>query len=159
MSASGTSRTNRRHQVLSPIGLTTDKGGFRRELAVTRLTQSGHRPSGRWNVIPCWGLEYVPWRCAMPSRIIALTIALTLSASTAAIAQSNSTDQSTNAKPSGSVMQPQGTTGPINTKSIGGAPASSPQGETPPGMQAAPKGSDKTMRTDTSGIPEGTPTK
>jgi hypothetical protein len=95
----------------------------------------------------------------MPSRIIALTIALALSASTAAIAQSNSTDQSTNANPSGSVMQPQGTTGPINTKSIGGAPASSPQGETPPGMQAAPKGSDKTVRTDTSGIPEGTPTK
>ena len=59
-------------------------------------------------------------------------------------------------------MQPQGTTGPINTKSIGGAPASSPQGETPqgetpPGMQAAPKGSDKTVRTDASGIPEGTP--
>jgi hypothetical protein len=95
----------------------------------------------------------------MPSRIIVLTIALTLSASTAAIAQSNSTDQSTNANPSGSVMQPQGTTGPINTKSTGGAPASSPQGETPPGMQAAPKGSDKTVRTDTSGIPEGTPTK
>jgi hypothetical protein len=35
---------------------------------------------------------------------------------------------------------PQGATGPINTTS-GGAPASSPQGETPPGMQAAPKGS------------------
>src|SRR5450759_1206128 len=120
---------------------------------------SGHRPSGRGEVIPCWGLEYVPWRCAMPSRIIALTIALALSASTAAIAQSNSTDQSTNANTSGSVMQPQGTTRTINTKSIGGAPASSPQGETPPGMQAAPKGSDKTVRTDTSGIPEGTPTK
>lgn len=54
-------------------------------------------------------------------------------------------------------MQPQGMTGPINTKSTGGAPASSPQGETPPGMQAAPKGSDKTVRTDASGIPEGTP--
>ena len=93
----------------------------------------------------------------MPGRIIALTIALTLSASTAAIAQSNSTDQSTNANPSGSVMQPQGMTGPVNTKSIGGAPASSPQGETPPGMQAAPKGSDKKVRTDASGIPEGTP--
>ena len=35
---------------------------------------------------------------------------------------------------------PQGATGPINT-TTGGAPASSPQGETPPGMQAAPKGS------------------
>jgi hypothetical protein len=93
----------------------------------------------------------------MPSRIIALTVALMLSASTAAFSQSNSTDQSTSANPSGSVMQPQGKTGPVNTKSTGGAPASSPQGETPPGMQAAPKGSDKTVRTDASGIPEGTP--
>jgi hypothetical protein len=35
---------------------------------------------------------------------------------------------------------PQGPTGPLTTKS-GGAPASSPQGETPGGMQAAPQGS------------------
>jgi hypothetical protein len=42
-------------------------------------------------------------------------------------------------------MQPQGPTGPLNTKSSGGAPASSPQGETPPGMQAAPEGSGKTI--------------
>jgi hypothetical protein len=41
-------------------------------------------------------------------------------------------------------MQPQGPTGPINTGS-GGAPASSPQGQTPPGMQAAPEGSSKTI--------------
>jgi hypothetical protein len=41
-------------------------------------------------------------------------------------------------------LQPQGWTGPINTKS-GGAPASSPQGETAPGMQAAPEGSSKTV--------------
>jgi hypothetical protein len=41
-------------------------------------------------------------------------------------------------------MQPQGPTGPINTKS-GGAPAASPQGETPPGMQSAPEGSSKTI--------------
>ena len=34
--------------------------------------------------------------------------------------------------------QPQGPTGPIDTTS-GGAPASSPQGDTPPGMQADPK--------------------
>jgi hypothetical protein len=93
----------------------------------------------------------------MPGRITVLTVALMLSASTAAFSQSNSIDQSTTANPSGSVMQPQGEAGPINTKSNGGAPASSPQGETPPGMQAAPKGSDKTVRTDASGIPEGTP--
>jgi hypothetical protein len=41
-------------------------------------------------------------------------------------------------------LQPEGWTGPINTKSRG-APASSPQGETPPGMQAAPEGSSKTV--------------
>ena len=39
--------------------------------------------------------------------------------------------------------QPQGPTGPINT-ATGGAPAESPQGETPPGMQSAPEGSSKT---------------
>jgi hypothetical protein len=39
--------------------------------------------------------------------------------------------------------QPQGWTGPITT-GTGGAPAASPQGETPPGMQSAPEGSSKT---------------
>lgn len=34
--------------------------------------------------------------------------------------------------------QPQGWTGPVNTGS-GGAPAESPQGQSPPGMQAAPE--------------------
>ncbi len=113
--------------------------------------------SERRNAIVCSRLEYAPWRCTMPNRIIVLTVALMLSASTTAFSQSNPTDQSTTDNPSGSVMQPQGQTGPINTKSSGGAPAASPQGETPPGMQAAPKGSDKTTRTDASGIPEGTP--
>lgn len=41
-------------------------------------------------------------------------------------------------------MQPQGQTGPITT-TTGGAPAESPQGQTPPGMQAAPEGSSKTI--------------
>jgi len=40
--------------------------------------------------------------------------------------------------------QPQGATGPTNTTS-GGAPAASPQGETPPGMQSAPEGSSKSV--------------
>jgi hypothetical protein len=40
--------------------------------------------------------------------------------------------------------QPQGYTGPINT-GTGGAPAESPQGQSPPGMQAAPEGSGKTV--------------
>jgi len=41
-------------------------------------------------------------------------------------------------------QQPQGPTGPVDTKS-GGAPAGSPQGQTPPGMQPAPDGSSKTI--------------
>ena len=41
-------------------------------------------------------------------------------------------------------MQPQGPTGPITTGQ-GGAPAESPQGQTPPNMQAAPAGSSKTI--------------
>lgn len=40
-------------------------------------------------------------------------------------------------------LQPQGWTGPLDTKS-GGAPAESPQGQSPPGMQPAPDGSSKT---------------
>jgi len=86
-------------------------------------------------------------------RIIALTGALVLSGAT--LAQPG-VDTQSKANPSGSVMQPQGMTGPINTKS-GGAPASSPQGETPAGMQAAPKGSSETILTDKHGIVEGTP--
>ena len=41
-------------------------------------------------------------------------------------------------------QQPQGKTGPIDT-ATGGAPADSPQGQTPPGMQPAPEGSSKTI--------------
>ncbi|MCA6121744.1 hypothetical protein J6500_07510 [Bradyrhizobium sp. WSM 1704] len=41
-------------------------------------------------------------------------------------------------------LQPQGWTGPLETKS-GGAPPESPQGQSPPGMQAAPDGSTKTV--------------
>jgi hypothetical protein len=41
------------------------------------------------------------------------------------------------------VKQPEGWTGPIDT-GTGGAPAESPQGQSPPGMQAAPEGSSKT---------------
>lgn len=40
-------------------------------------------------------------------------------------------------------LQPQGWTGPIDT-GTGGAPPESPQGQSPPGMQAAPDGSTKT---------------
>jgi hypothetical protein len=42
-------------------------------------------------------------------------------------------------------LQPQGWTGPITTGSGGAAPAGSPQGQSPPGMQAAPEGSSKSI--------------
>jgi hypothetical protein len=41
-------------------------------------------------------------------------------------------------------LRPQGWTGPITTGS-GGTPAASPQGQSPPGMQAAPDGSSKSI--------------
>jgi len=44
-------------------------------------------------------------------------------------------------------QQPQGPTGPLDTTQ-GGAPAESPQGQSPPGMQAAPEGSGKRIRDD-----------
>jgi hypothetical protein len=92
----------------------------------------------------------------MTFKIAAITTILMCSCAGLAFAQSKPSDRSTYDSGSGSVAQPQVETGPINTKS-GGAPASSPQGETPPGMQSAPKGSDKTIRTDKAGVPEGAP--
>jgi hypothetical protein len=41
-------------------------------------------------------------------------------------------------------LQPQGWTGPLST-GTGGAPAASPQGDTPPDMQPAPGGASKTI--------------
>ena len=55
----------------------------------------------------------------------------------------DSTGRTTLPEPKGQ-LQPQGWTGPIDTKS-GGAPPESPQGQSPPGMQAAPEGSSKTV--------------
>ena len=120
---------------------------------------SGHRPiyiRERWNSCPALDLEYDLRRCGMSHVLIALTIAFALSAVSVAFSQLNPSGSPTNTDASGGVTQPQGKTGPLNTKS-GGAPASSPQGETPSGMQAAPKGSDKTIRTDGNDVPEGTP--
>ena len=92
----------------------------------------------------------------MSRKIIGLTAIFILCASTTAFAQPKPADPQSSNNPSGNVAQPQGNTGPINTKS-GGAPASSPQGETPPGMQSALQGSDKTIKTDKKGNVEGTP--
>jgi hypothetical protein len=59
---------------------------------------------------------------------------------------SNPSQQSTGTTPpeGRGQLQPQGWTGPLET-TTGGAPAESPQGQSPPGMQAAPQGSSKTV--------------
>ena len=84
-------------------------------------------------------------------RVILAVLCVTFSSAIAA-AQSNSqrlpgdsphSDGRTHMSTQGQ-MQPQGPTGPTGT-TTGGAPASSPQGQTPPGMQSAPEGSSKTI--------------
>jgi hypothetical protein len=81
---------------------------------------------------------------------LTLCLALLLPASIAG-AQTAPSDKGSVKQPTGTTapeakgeLRPQGWTGPINTTS-GGAPPESPQGETPPGMQAAPEGSSKTV--------------
>ena len=92
----------------------------------------------------------------MPSKLLAVSAALLLSfANAPAHSQSNTANPGTK---SGNQTQPQGETGPINTQP-GGAPASSPQGDTPGGMQAAPQGSGKSVKTETSGEPTAGPKK
>jgi hypothetical protein len=97
--------------------------------------------------------SYALRRLSMYSKNIALTAAFILSASTAAFAQSRPADHQTNGNSSSSVTQPQGKTGPINTEA-GGAPASSPQGDTPAGMQPVPKGSIKKIENDNNRVPK-----
>ena len=86
-------------------------------------------------------------------RVLLVAISLALGA-TVALAQtppakkspgdsSHSTGKSVSPETKGQ-QQPQGPTGPLNT-TTGGAPAESPQGQTPPGMQPAPEGSSKTI--------------
>ena len=85
-------------------------------------------------------------------RSVAATVCLVLSLFPGlALAQTvqpkgSSLDSSTGRTPpeAKGQLQPQGWTGPIDT-SAGGAPAESPQGQSPPGMQAAPEGSSKTV--------------
>ena len=78
-------------------------------------------------------------------HIALVTICLVSSASfvRAQAADSHSTGTTVSPGTNG-VTQPQGQTGPLSTGS-GGAPAASPQGETPPAMQAAPEGSSKSI--------------
>lgn len=73
--------------------------------------------------------------------IVGTGLALAQPAPPTGAAPSNTTGRTAIPEKKGDT-QPQGPTGPLETKS-GGAPASSPQGETPPGMQSAPEGSSK----------------
>ena len=79
--------------------------------------------------------------------ITTLAFGLALSAGIAGAAEPqsgspHSTGQTVLPPENQGVKQPQGPTGPIET-GTGGPPASSPQGQSPPSMQAAPEGSDK----------------
>lgn len=82
-------------------------------------------------------------------RLQVVPVMIVLLGSSGALAQSSQPNPSPAPAASGRTapeekgqLQPQGWTGPINTQS-GGAPAESPQGQSPPGMQAAPEGSSK----------------
>jgi hypothetical protein len=85
-------------------------------------------------------------------RLLTMTICLGLTfASGFALAETNQTSGNSVKASDGRTppedkgqLQPQGWTGPISTLS-GGAPAESPQGQSPPAMQAAPEGSTKTV--------------
>jgi len=88
-----------------------------------------------------------------PMRVLLATLCVTCSIASAAAQDNQAADkvpgdspQSTGRTylPQEEQRQPQGRTGPLETGS-GGAPAESPQGQTPPGMQAAPEGSSKTI--------------
>jgi hypothetical protein len=78
----------------------------------------------------------------LPTTILCFAALCFFQSASAQPAQTNSSAAPTPPEEKGQ-PQPQGWTGPINTGS-GGAPAESPQGQSPPGMQAAPQGSSKT---------------
>ena len=86
-------------------------------------------------------------------RIVLAALCATLSIATTSAQTNHPADKVQGASPHSTgrtymstegQMQPQGPTGPTGTTS-GGAPAASPQGQTPPGMQSAPEGSSKTI--------------
>ena len=103
---------------------------------------------------PLLGLNFGVLRFGrrIPVRLAVVTICLTLSLpsgfANAQTAQpnGNSLNSTTGRTPpeAKGQLQPQGWTGPIDTSS-GGAPPENPEGQSPPGMQAAPDGSSKTV--------------
>ncbi|WGD56921.1 hypothetical protein QA641_17935 [Bradyrhizobium sp. CB1650] len=126
-------------------GMRNCEGGGRRDGAAGH---SAKRP------VPQHGTE--AWPCLFSPvsqaevavRIVITTICLVFACGFAAAQDGSKTDANTttgrSAPEEKGQLQPQGWTGPVDTKS-GGAPPESPQGQSPPGMQAAPDGSTKTV--------------
>jgi hypothetical protein len=85
-------------------------------------------------------------RIAIAAVCLISSVNLALAQAQPPTTSSDSIKQSTGTTPpeEKGQKQPQGWTGPLETKS-GGAPAESPQGQSPPGMQPAPEGSTKTV--------------
>ncbi|MBR0906466.1 hypothetical protein [Bradyrhizobium liaoningense] len=110
---------------------------FKRVFVVSLSRRSCRNASGDNSFGRCTGGSNVK---LLMSILCFATLGLFESAS-AQPAQTNSPAAQTPSEEKGQ-PQPQGWTGPINTGS-GGAPAESPQGQSPPGMQAAPEGSSK----------------
>lgn len=82
---------------------------------------------------------------------IPLALVCLLATTPVAAAQSQSEDPTAPRDAMGRPLQPDAkrksdTTAPTTTPKGGGAPASSPQGETPPGNMAAPDGSSKPVK-------------
>jgi hypothetical protein len=88
---------------------------------------------------PARSLAMTALLAAVAAGAIIIAMPRNVSAQVPSIAQ-NTVPAQTNPVETRGQASPQGPTGPINTKS-GGAPAASPQGDTPSGMQSAPQGS------------------
>lgn len=119
--------------------------------ATTRPVQAARAPvrrgtSGKWGwiagfvILALIGL-FVFTRGSYEAAITNTSTTPPPAASSAPAPSSASIPPSVTSQPPGSGQpSPQGPTGPLTTQS-GGAPAASPQGETPPNMQSAPQGS------------------
>jgi len=82
-------------------------------------------------------------RLVLAAASIALTAGLALAQNTNQTPSSKHSTGTTVAPETKGQKQPQGNTGPLETTGPS-APPESPQGQTPPGMHAAPEGSTKT---------------
>jgi hypothetical protein len=119
---------------------------------VDRHEPSSAMPRVPWNEYYIWLLPlHRPMENPMRILITILSLALcaeSVSAQTPPKEESSEASQHSTGRtvlsPKTNTKTPQGDTGPQET-GTGGAPAESPQGETPPAMQPAPDGSSKTI--------------